>query len=193
MKKGNINIFEAQRLQVRGKTDTIPIAQNTTLCGLDGSPARGIAISNSVCEALAKRDVLVKHLYIVLSITGCRISEALAIKHNNIGVNGSFVIVGKKGSRSRMYKISELSDFFIQCKKDNVYPFCRLNRFYVYRLFKSCGIMHKFEGNEKYSVTHLPRHLLAIEAKQMQDSEGLVTDSLRHKSVKNAKFYEKER
>ena len=55
------------------------------------------------------------------------------------------------------------------------------------------GSHHKFEGNKKNSVTHLPRHLLAIEAKSIDTGGEVISDALRHKSSKSKVYYEKER
>jgi integrase len=152
-----------------------------------------VRVSDTVIQELTKRDDRVRKLYVLMSLCGCRISEALKIAPHHITNNGSFVIKGSKGSGSRMYKVSELSEWLLSCKRNSIYPFDCLNRFYVYRVFKSVGIEHKFEGNKKSSVTHLPRHLLAIEAKSINVGEEIISDALRHKSTKSKIYYEKER
>lgn len=179
--------------KIRTKSEPKPCTQNTKLCGIGevqyGYPTEAL----TSIEAVSRVDTRVGKLYAILLATGCRVSEVLSIAPHHITLSGTFAIKGSKGSGSRVYKVSEVCDYMKECKRLNVYPFATINRFYVYRLFKKLGIQHKFEGNEKYSVTHLPRHIAAIEAKEITGIEGIVQDRLRHKSSNNAKFYEKER
>lgn len=178
---------------VRIKSEPKPNAQTTKVCTLGESAQASVRISDTVVAELAKRDDRVKKLYVLMCSCGCRISEALKIAPHHITNTGSFVIKGSKGSGSRMYKVSELSEWLLWCKRNSIYPFDCLNRFYVYRVFKSVGIEHKFEGNKKNSVTHLPRHLLAIEAKSIDAGGEVISDALRHKSSKSKVYYEKGR
>lgn len=178
---------------VRIKSEPKPSAQTTKLCASGVAGQAAVRVSDTVIQELAKRDDRVRKLYVLMCSCGCRISEALKIAPHHITNAGSFVIKGSKGSESRMYKVSELSEWLLWCKKNGIYPFDCLNRFYVYRVFKSVGIEHKFEGNKKNSVTHLPRHLLALEAKSIDVGEEIISDALRHKSTKSKIYYEKER
>lgn len=179
--------------KVRTKSEPKPSAQNTKLCGSGEVVAWSPTEALATIEAVSKEDPRVGKLYAILLATGCRVSEVLSIAPHHITLSGTFAIKGSKGSGSRVFKVSEVSDYMKECKRLNVYPFATINRFYVYRLFRKLGIQHKFEGNEKYSVTHLPRHIAALEANEIKGIEGIVQDRLRHKSSKNAKFYEKTR
>jgi integrase len=193
MTKHNTNITNSPLFNVRDKSVAIPLAQNTTLCA-EGNRSKAANINrDSIAAAIKAKDELVYVLYVVMMITGSRISEALSIAPHHITRNGSFKIVGSKGSGSRLYYDSSIAQRLIDCKFNNIYIFDRLNRFYVYRIFKSCGFMHKFDGNDKFSVTHLHRHLKALDAIEVDEDNDIVTDVLRHKSNKTKIAYEKER
>jgi integrase len=193
MTKHRPNITNTHLFYVRSKSVPNPIAQNTTLCAAGDTSKAANIDRDAMALAIKTKDELVYVLYVVLMVTGCRISEALSIAPHHITKNGSFKIVGSKGSGSRLYYDSSIAQRLIDCKFNNIYIFDRLNRFYVYRVFKSCGFMHKFQGNDKFSVTHLHRHLKALDAIEVDDNNDIVTDVLRHKSIKTKLAYEKER
>lgn len=196
-KAGILTVLNANSGKVAAHAATMsvlsPCAQNTSLCG---DLATGVERCFELDSCLAKLACEGKRVCIIFylqMVYGLRISEVLGIRPYDITSGGFIKIVGSKGSSSRLVACTLYADFFKQCKLSGTHPFNMYNRFVIYRLYKKHGISHKFAGNEKSSVTHLPRHLLALQANQVEDETGIVTDALRHKSTKNKSFYVKEK
>lgn len=175
------------------KSDSSPCAQITSLCGIPCTAIERDFEIDSCLAKLACEGERVCIIFYLQMVYGLRISEVLGIRPYDITSGGFIKINGSKGSASRLIACTLYADFFKQCKRNGAYPFNMYNRFVIYRLYKKHGISHKFDGNEKASVTHLPRHLLALQANQVEDETGIVTDALRHKSSKNKGYYVKEK
>lgn len=187
------DFLQVSGTNIRIKPVAKPCAQIAKLCSTDSKKMFDVAILGRQSAVVRKID---ERCFVVLTIlmnTGCRISECLNISPYDITVSGAFYIKGLKGSESRLYKLPEVANYMVNCKRLGVYPFEGLSRFYVYRVFKKCGIGYRFEGNKHASVTHLPRHVMAIDAKSIEGGNNYVTDVLRHKSEKNRAYYDKEK
>jgi integrase len=190
--KGYKNITNTSTFKRGGKTVATPIAHTTTVCEANGSRLRSAEEIETSLALISKKDMIASYATICLLVSGSRVSEVLCISPSHITGNGCFKIEGKKNSNSRVYYDNRVANYLIECKKNCVYPFERLNRFYLYRLFNSANLYHTFEGNKKKSVTHFPRHLKALDALEVDNNNDVVSDILRHKSLKNKSFYEKK-
>jgi site-specific recombinase XerD len=175
------------------KSGTIPSAQNTTQCAPGGCKLTTEATKNAVIHDMSVRNATFFMIYSIMSECGLRVSECLAIKHNNISESGHFKVVGKKGSKSGVYYCSEAAGYLKRCREKCVHPWQGISRFQVYRLFRAYGLSYTFKDNIRASVTHLPRHAYALEVKSIEGDENMVSEALRHRSVSNRKFYDKEK
>ena len=176
-----------------GKSVAKPSAQTTTLCAVPGAAGCQEMLSEESFQALCSVSREVARVYSLQRDFGLRISEVLAIRPYDITNSGMIHIRGLKGSGSVLVSPAFDRQFFAGCRASGAYPFQFINRFYVYRVYKRFGLSHKFEGNKKCSVTHLPRHDYALQAKSVDEDQTLVTSALRHKSSKNDSFYVKEK
>jgi hypothetical protein len=125
----------------------------------------------------------------LLLLNGCRISEILTAKHNQIRSNGFLKINASKHSIDRILVCSQSKNFLLHCRKYSVDPFHGLSRFYFYRLFKKNGISISPKNSSKKAVCHSFRHVLF---NQINGSD-IQMDSLKnftgHRSVKSLKCY----
>jgi integrase len=176
---------------IQGTTSVpTPSAQITAQC------AAGCLAESWQRQLVVARDALALHgkelacLVDFLIATGCRVSEALRIKPYDITIGGRIILKGSKGSKSAQYCVPECSQYFISCKKSGREPFGSFSRFQIYRIFKKHGISHTFGENQKASVTHLPRHIMALDITATTEDKQIVSDALRHKNEKNREFYE---
>lgn len=185
--------FDLRTGCARSKSVANPIAQTTTLCGVVGGGELAEMLSIERFSALCGISPQVAYIYALQRDAGLRVSEALAIMPSDITSGGFVRIRGKKGSSDVLVKPTFGVEYFLWCRQSGVYPFMGIDRYYVYRLYKSLGLCHKFDGNAKMSVTHLPRHNYALQAKSVDEDSTLVTYALRHKSAKNDVYYVKEK
>jgi integrase len=124
-----------------------------------------------------------------MSISGCRVTEALNIKTSDITKDGRVIVRGLKNSESRFVSDSELCHFFSHCKKNNRVPFMIYNRFFIYRYLKKLGLYSYFGESTKASVTHSFRHLAILDMKEIDKGLQLTKQSIGHKSIKSTKHY----
>lgn len=143
-------------------------------------------------QSESELSVIDKVVVSILLSTGCRISEALAVRQQDIILPFKVRIKGKKGSADGIYTIIK-GDELLQHLHLNGNSIGELrNRFYYYRLFKAKGIYGKFGENKKLSVTHYFRHETTLNNK----NQGVTTIEnqklLRHQNRENTNIYEQE-
>jgi integrase len=142
------------------------------------------AIENMKSEYRKEAD-----LALFLLETGCRVSEALNIRHTDIDSLGRVRIQGKKGSKNRIvYSPSNVS-MFLRAKNYGFQIWEQFNRFHIYRVFKKYGIGAFFGKNKKMSITHYFRHLNAIIAGEIAKEKSEISQILGHCELKNTNFY----
>lgn len=124
---------------------------------------------------------------------GLRVSEILSITGKDISKSCNIRIRSKKGSLERLVNASLFESFLKSYIGSNVMVLDQFDRFYIYRELKKLGLTYKFEGNKKSSVTHLGRHLFALENIPIADSDMTVSKMLGHKNENNQKYYVKEK
>lgn len=128
----------------------------------------------------------------VLFSSGCRVSEALALRKSNFTESGQFVVKGLKKSESAVYQLASFDCFKFSFAQINDSCLASLNRWHIYRLLRSLGIYSHFAGNQCASVTHYFRHLIALEQAEASFEAKVTSRTLRHKSLKNVEFYTKK-
>ena len=128
----------------------------------------------------------------VLFSSGCRVSEALALRKANFTESGQFVVRGSKRSESAVYQLASFDCFKFRYELINDSLLASLNRWHLYRLLRSLGIYSYFDGNKCASVTHYFRHLIALEQAEASFNSKVTSRTLRHKSLKNVEFYTKK-
>lgn len=130
-----------------------------------------------------------KFLIWIMLHTGCRVSEALQIKSNDINENWFVKIKGAKGSHSRIKLIPPFPLTYVKLKIPNIYLFQGISRFYVYRQLKNMGIYEQFGNNKNKSVTHYFRHIYAQNLKSVDQKNEASSRELGHKNHKNIVYY----
>ena len=132
-----------------------------------------------------------KLMIAVLFSSGCRVSEALALRKGDFTESGQFIIRGLKKSESAVYQLASFDCFRYRYDLINDSLLASLNRWHIYRLLRSLGIYSKFAGNQCASVTHYFRHLIALEQAEASFDSKVTSRTLRHKSLKNVEYYTK--
>lgn len=131
------------------------------------------------------------YILLFMHITGCRVSEALNISNSDITVEGRVLLRGLKGSLDRMIIGSELSEYFIYCRKNLTSPFKTFDRHFIYRFMKKMGIGAYFGQNERQSVTHIFRHLAILDMAGVDKDLHATKRTIGHKSISNTEHYAK--
>ena len=143
----------------------------------------------SFLTPLLSVDSSVYYLSLLMLANGLRISEALSIDlRNSVGFK-KVLVRGLKGSEDRIIDLS-IIDAFVSSWGSVPGPlFAHLDRYYVYRCFKKCGIEFKSISSSKYSVTHSLRHLHVQGLRSNNISEVIISNEIGHKNVKNTEKY----
>ena len=128
----------------------------------------------------------------VLFSSGCRVSEALALRKANFTESGQFVVRGSKRSESAVYQLASFDCFKFRYELINDSLLASLNRWHIYRLLRAFGVYSYFDGNQYASVTHYFRHLIALEQAKASFEAKVTSRTLRHKSLKNVEYYTKK-
>jgi integrase len=169
-----------------------PRAQNTGLCDINKD-----MISNYytiLADVVRRKDLSEQDKAFIecVLLSGARVSSVLKIRPIDIRQGGKVIIRQDKRSDIIIYQPVSLLSYWLKCREFYVIPFYGLSRFYYYRLFRKLGLYGMFEGNNKYSVTHIGRHLQGI---VFRDSDLTIVDKkkvLGHKNEKNILYYEKD-
>lgn len=163
--------------------------QITTLCEQAATAFAGMMIVE-VVKRVEKEKGLAEALVVDLMLTnGCRISEVLRIRPEDILSEHRVLVRGLKHSADRICSLScSWSLNKLKCAESDLY-FGRYNRYYFYRLFKEYGIYGKVKGNKKQAVTHFPRHVLASSLASCGCSPEVIQKEIGHKSRKSTEHY----
>lgn len=177
--------------EVRINTVSTQCAQNTTLCS---------EVDQLNEQSMLKVKLLIRDgrlgkemcaIIEVLMLNGCRVSEAINIRFQDIISENTIRLRGLKGSSDRIIYISENSGYIDYCKKHQINPFMHISRFQVYRVLKRNGLQEIFGDNKKFSTTHLFRHLFV---KSMLE-KGIKIEEIQriigHKKLENTLIYAK--
>ena len=132
------------------------------------------------------------YLFILLEVSGARVSEVLLIRHSDISDNGHILLRGLKGSENRIIHDSQASQFCCKMKSLGIDPFSSCNRFTAYRLLKNIGIGKLKVGRTHESVTHIFRDSYIEKLRALDISKRDLSKSIGHKSIKSTEYYGKD-
>lgn len=132
---------------------------------------------------------VIKIVVHTLATYGLRISELLSAKVCDIGTDDRIYIKGKKKSRNRTIVLKGFEELArSQYNLDIDGRIFGISYAYVYGWMKRCRAFELLPNHEKNSVTSLPRHQLAEEARRIANND-MVQDSLGHKSSRTQEHY----
>jgi integrase len=127
-----------------------------------------------------------------MCFTGCRVSEALAIRPNDITNSGRVMLIGLKKSENRLIDIPLLYDFLVKSKQKNIHPFHSMNRFTAYRYCKEFGVGILKKGRVHESITHAFREFYVKDLRSIKASNSDLARTIGHKSQKSTEYYGKD-
>lgn len=188
-----MSLKDLQRAQKSIKSVPIPCAQSVNLCE-PGTVAESlnIAFTTSWEKEYSERPDIAFVIWLMYA-QGLRVSEILSIVGRDISNSFNIRIRSKKGSSDRLINASLFSCYLKSYIGKNTLILGQFDRFYIYRELKKLGLTYRFEGNEKSSVTHLGRHLFALENIPLADDNMSVSKMMGHKNENNQKYYVKEK
>lgn len=123
---------------------------------------------------------------------GLRISEVLGIKPWDISRNGNIKITPLKGSNIRVVRSIKFEKIVIDSCINSVSLFEGINRFAIYRLYKTIGCQIHKQGDKRSRVTHALRHHYYQGLKNMGLSTKEASTVIGQKSKKSGEWYERK-
>lgn len=182
-------------LNLAGKTPSSSAlglsAQSLTLCGV-GVVDDYMKYSEAlICKAAQHHSIELGVLTDLLFTNGLRISEALSIQSSDIALNGMVKVRGMKGSKDRLCFTSQMGRELVALRSCNGLIFPNFSRFYVYREFKKLGISFNVQGMTNNAVTHAPRHMFVLQAKDSGWDTADTQAAIGHNSIESTKQYER--
>ena len=171
------------------KAELNPSAQTSGLCAQ--ATGRESVYQAAVARFLVDytQPVALRALVELLSVSGCRISQALSITRSNISKNGRITIKGAKGGVDVVALSVLYKNFFIDFRNGFNSGFSDYDRFFVYRVFKKYGLWLSDAASGKKSVTHSFRHALVNDISSTSVSSEGIAAALGHKSLKSQCYY----
>lgn len=118
-----------------------------------------------------------------------RVAEVRAIKSTDIDALGRVTIRSKKGGTIRVISSGIVANEIIQFRSAIFEPFALYSSTYIYRNYKKFGIGAWFGENKKMSVTHLPRHIVALKSSESGRDNSVIKSQLGQKSEKSTEHY----
>lgn len=183
------DILHVSKGKRRVKSVLSPSAQNVIQCEATTGRGWDWQTLKDRFTQISTYDKKVAAIFDLQFAGGCRISEVLEISFADIDDLGKVTIRSQKGGTVRVIQSSFSAQLLAEFKRKKQMPFAGINRFYVYRVYKRFGISQFYGENKRASVTHLPRHEVAL-ASQLAEREIEVTKSqLGQKSSKSTTHY----
>lgn len=132
-----------------------------------------LSVANEQVESLKQFGELVYVVGRLQLMFGCRISEILNIKQNDIDRLGRIMVQGMKGSQTRMVVDSEMKHFWLKKRSARSQQVFEFNRQFIDRCYRKVGLRHEVEGAKKGVCSHYLRHMFAksIQSKTQDVSE----------------------
>lgn len=150
---------------------------------------RAYNVLNAQLELVYKHGLEVRAVARLQLLYGLRISEVLSITGDDIDRFGSIWIKGKKGSNPRQVIDTELLSFYLSRRLLCTGRIFEFDRFYIHRIYKSCGINHTATGSDKNITTHYMRHLFVKRMSVNSSDISELASIVGHKSESNTKGY----
>lgn len=184
------NVLEATKTKGKGLKSVLgSSAQTTALCA-PGSGREALyqaAVTRFLIDST--QPVALRALVELMSVSGCRISQALSISRANISKNGRITLKGAKGGIDVIATPTLYKSFFIEFKDGLNCGFADYDRFFVYRVFRRSGLWLAGFTSEKKAVTHSFRHALVNDISSTSVSSEGIANVLGHKSLKSQVYY----
>lgn len=165
------------------------VAHSDSMCGFVSTIEEASSAVESQLLLVSKIDRLVGIVGRLQLLYGLRISEILDIRGCDIDRLGRIVVLGKKGSSPRLVVDNQDVDWWIAQKGLGTNEVFGFNRFYVYRIYNQCGIVHSMAGKKHKVVTHYCRHLYVKSMQQSTNDIEITKHLTGHKAVGNTKKY----
>jgi integrase len=166
-----------------------PTPHNATLWSHGGGQEHDLSSIEKAIEELSKIDRMAAIAASIMIDYGCRVSEVLRLKPEDILPDGSIIIrAGKKGN-TRVIKMSEHKAVFLKFRYSGCSPFEFLTRFRMYDLFLRVGLVLQKEGSKYKKVTHSLRHAKARFLQKQGIEESTIQTHLAQKSANSTKYY----
>jgi integrase len=121
-------------------------------------------------------------------ITGCRISEVLRLRTNDILLPDTLILHGVKHSRSRSVRVPELSQQFSTAAKFPGHFLFSISYDQVRRWYLRLGIYNQFTSQSRKAVTHSLRYRY-INAVSAKSDVETTQDIIGHKSINSTEHY----
>lgn len=171
------------------KSGSALVAHSDSMCGFVSTIEEASLAVESQLLLVSAIDWQVGIVGRLQLLYGLRISEILGIRGSDIDKMGRIVVKGKKGSNTRLIIDNQGVKWWIAQRGLGTNKVFGFDRFYVYRIYKKCGIVHEMEGKKHKAVTHYCRHLY-VKAMQQSTNDIEITKQLTgHKAVANTKKY----
>lgn len=164
-------------------------AQSTTQCKPDNFSSRDASVIRQAGTRLKELNPILYYIFSLQLDGALRISEVLSISPAKIDVLGNVLIHAGKGGITRIVTSADAREYLLACKEHSVYPFAEYNRFFVYRMYRKCGVFFQSEYSSKNSVTHALRHVNAAAAKKAGFEKSTITQRLGHRNPNTQKHY----
>ena len=169
-----------------------PTAQTSDLCA-SGTGTQDLEKQISSALNYWERSWPIMYRFATFQLySGARVSEILRLHSNDITTNGRVLIRPLKGGNPRIVQIPDLTEWMRSEKPKGRYLFRDLTRFVIHREYVKQGISAHFGSNMKRSTTHLFRHLVGLDLKQINGEENATRIGLGQKTDKAADHYKVE-
>ena len=167
---------------------TVP-AHNAGLCGVNQPDTSEI---EKLYFLYARNRFCNQDLRFIIELqvlNGLRITECLNITAADCLDLDTLCIRTLKGGRNRIIKI-KYNKYFIQGEKKYKQTLSqRIDRFYVYRIYRKLGIYQRFNYNKHDSVTHYFRHNICKMLKDKGLDNKTISDYMGWRGDKTILYY----
>ena len=135
---------------------------------------------------------LLYHFAAIQLYSGARVSEILRLHSSSITADGRILIHALKNGNSRIVQPPIDQEWLQKERSLGRYLFADLSRFVIHRQYVKQGISAYFGDNVKRSTTHIFRHLVALDLKQIPESTNAIKTGLGQKTDTSADHYKAE-
>lgn len=176
----------------RTKSVLTPFAQSTKLCDLGNIEEIDVTVVSDTIERMKITNTPLYYVAYLQYAYGLRVSEVLRIRVTDVLRSGRVNIKGLKGSNDRIVYCGEFATWVRGSKSRTMLVFDTMSRYYVYREYKKLGLIASNGEKSNRLVTHLFRHLAALELRDNDIDIDTTASLLGHKNKSNTKIYRHE-
>lgn len=168
-------------------------AQNAKLCAPGEVP--GLPEYEYLIKLIedTRLSFIVRLLIDFMLSSGCRISAVIYQQGFFVRYGGILDVYEPKTKQHVVFRSIFFNSYYSHLKVGYCTQFAHLSRFQVYRIFVKLGINYSFEGSVNNTVTHAPRHIVALTTISSTGNINDVKDILKHKSSKSSENYVREK